>query len=735
MISARGRASAGRLSRLPWRNVFPGDRRVWLVAGGVFSLALIGVLIALLRPHQDLLGTNSVGARSAVALVPANTPLCVPHLRVPTGTGQVRFNLQTPTPRPALEVQVREQGGSILRGISRASPAGGHEDYAIALPTLRSSQPWVFADVCLTARAPVFAYGNDNIQDNVPSPTLGGVAIPQRVGVWFLGPPGAQRSIISQMGEMFRRAALFRPGFVGEWTYWVLLFVIFPALAYTALRLIATADEDRRRRMPIALTLGIVAFGVAGSWALITPAFLGPDESEHFGYVQYFAETGEAVQTAQTARPPYSDAEGFALEAVFHTSVIERSETRPPWIAAGQTQYQQQAKILHLPQNNGGGYHPAISPHTPAYYSLLTPAYFLTRSSIFSELFAMRLTSALMGALTAVLAMLLVLELLPGRRALAVCAGLLVAFEPMFSFISGAVNNDNGVNLAAALLIYLVVRAMVRGLRWPLALAIGATFVAAPLMKATAYELFPAALIAVGFAMWRRHGSRNWLALAAGAGTFALLELAWGDVSHTLHHAVFTTPGGGTPGETFEALHYPKRYISWLARVLLPFKAPFINHNWTIIHWPFFNVYIERGFASFGWTQVEFPKWVYIVIVASVAAALVLGVRVLWRERQRVFGIRRGFAPEVIVLVLVPVVVICAVEAAFEPSLGILPILGTPESGRYAFPAIAAVAALAIGACYGLGRKRVLPLATGLVAAMIALNFASQLLSLSAFYT
>ena len=43
-------------------------------------------------------------------------------------------------------------------------------------------------------------------------------------------------------------------------------------------------------------------------------------------------------------------------------------------------------------------------------------------------------------------------------------AGLLVAFHPMFGFISGAVNNDNGINAAAALALYLVIRALRRGL-------------------------------------------------------------------------------------------------------------------------------------------------------------------------------------------------------------------------------------------------------------------------------
>ena len=46
--------------------------------------------------------------------------------------------------------------------------------------------------------------------------------------------------------------------------------------------------------------------------------------------------------------------------------------------------------------------------------------------------------------------------------------GLLVAFQPMFGFISGAINNDNGVNAAAAAIAYLLIRGLRRGLTWRL---------------------------------------------------------------------------------------------------------------------------------------------------------------------------------------------------------------------------------------------------------------------------
>jgi hypothetical protein len=57
------------------------------------------------------------------------------------------------------------------------------------------------------------------------------------------------------------------------------------------------------------------------------------------------------------------------------------------------------------------------------------------------------------------------------------------------------------------------------------------------------------------------------------------------------------------------------------------------------------------------------------------------------------------------------------------------------EQGRYIFPAIAALAAIAAGGTFGLGRRRQATLATVLVVAMIGLGYASQLLTLGSFYT
>ena len=77
--------------------------------------------------------------------------------------------------------------------------------------------------------------------------------------------------------------------------------------------------------------------------------------------------------------------------------------------------------------------------------------------------------------------------------------------------------------------------------------------------------------------------------------------------------------------------------------------------------------------------------------------------------------------------------VLVAVEAAFFAPGGGRTVVA--EQGRYIFPAIAALAVIAVGGTFGLGRRLQIPLATGLVVAMIGLSYASQLLTLNSFYT
>lgn len=712
------------------RAAFPGDRRVWLAVAAVGAFVLVAIAVAVLVPRDFYMGTNSIRTRSYPAELGPGQVLCTAEQLIPAGTGRIQLQVNTgPVPPLSMELRLRGQ-----RPIRAARPLQGRTvgvakiDFAIPKrPSAPESTP---GTVCVRSAADhVFIGGEAGLAPGDRPAIAVGRPLAARIAVWFRPPVGEKRSVASLAPDIFRRASLFRPGFVGPWTYVAILALLMPALLYGGVRLMATAREPRRRRLGLAGTVALLAFLNAAAWSLVTPAFQAPDEPEHFAYGQYLAEVHRAPSSQ--VLPPYSTDEARAVDSIRLGTSNEHGDGRPPWLpeverawrAAGRRPGAQR-------QNDGGGQSVATAPHSPLYYSLLAPAYAVTSGgSVFDQLWAMRLMSALMGALVAACAVAIVRELMPRRPLLAAAAGLLVAFEPMFGFMSGAVDNDSGVNAAAAVLVYLLVRGLVRGLTVRLAATIGATLIVLPLMKGTGFALYPAALVAIGAMLWRLRGGRHWVRPGlAIAGTGGSAVVAWSLVSSVFHRGALTTPGGQAPGAGSPGVKHPLDFASYLWQVFLP-KLSFMTDWWPGYSWPFFDLWIVRGFGAFGWYAMTFPEWVYWAIVAVVLFVAACAVGVLVRRREAV----RRLAWPLIVLALVIGGVIVGVHSYYltpHPRHGYI-----AEQGRYAFPAITAFAAVAVGSMLVLPRRWVVPAVAGLATAMMGLDWASQMLALTRFYS
>jgi 4-amino-4-deoxy-L-arabinose transferase-like glycosyltransferase len=735
---AARRAFAGRrLLPASLARQLEGSRAVWWPAAIVGAGMLALILWQLALPRNYYTGTDSVGVRSVVAEVAPRHTVCVPNLNLPAGTG--RIQLAVFAHRPSFLARVRvTAGGQNLASTMSGNPGPGSIAYANApIPVRPSSPTSVPATVCLTpVDGPVALGGMAGLQGNQSPILVDRAPVASRVSVWFLPPAGQQRSLLSSASEIFTRAALFRPGVVGAWTYPFLLFVVLPLAWAISLLLLARAASNRplrvaRRAVRPGAAIALIAFVNAASWALITPAFNTPDEPEHFAYAQYLAETGHAPARAPDSRPPYSTDQTLALDAVDVYSQISLPDGRPPWLALQQSQWQQRRAAVPHPDNNGGGITTAGSPHQPAYYALLAPAYLAVSSqSPFSQLTAMRLVSALLGAIVAFCAFAIVRELLPRQPVAALAAGLLVAFHPMFGFISGAVNNDSGINAAGALVLYMLIRGLRRGLSWRLALALGAVLAIAPLMKETGYEIYPAAAVGLLGIAWRARGRldpRPWASLAAA---FIAVKGVWGLLQPVFYPTVAGRPSGGGIAATSAlsvAEHAPGRFLVYLWELFLP-RLSFMG---TLFPpgWPFRSIYVVRGWGAFGWYTWIFPNWVYLAIILAMAAVGLLALATAVRERVAA----RARIFEIAVIALYPVCVLVAVEAAFFAPNGGRTVVA--EQGRYIFPAITALAAIAVAGTFGLGRRWHVALAATLVVAMIGLSYASQLLTLGSFYT
>ena len=704
-----------------------GARAVWIAAGAVGAVLAALLLWQLLLPRPYLTGSNSAGVRSIVAAVPHGETLCVPQLTIPPGTGGVRFAVWAGA---ATSLRVRVASAAAVRSAPAVMTAigGGRANadahFAGGLPGSRPAT----ATACLTPLdGDVQVGGTAALQGDQVAARLGGAPVESRVSVWFLPPAGAQRSLLASLGDVFARAALFRPGIVGAWTYPLLLFAVLPLTWLLALLLLARSAAGRRGRLPGWAVIALVAFANAATWALTTPAFNTPDEPDHFTYVQHLAETGKQLRQAPDATPAFSSDLTFALDGVRAYSQVGLGDARPPWRASDERHWEAMRAARPHPTDNGGGYTVAAAPHAPIYYGLLAPAYLAVgHASTYSQLTAARLISALLGTVVALCAYGIVRELLPRRRLAAAAAGLLLAFHPMLGFIAGGVNNDNGVNAAAALTLYLLIRGLRRGPTWPSMIALGAVVAVLPLVKGTGLELYPVVGVGLLGMLWRHHGRAALPAWAALAGTFLALRIGWKALAPVFRQSGATGTPISASSSIDLALHHPFRYLSYLWQYFLP-RLPFMDDAF-VQRWPAFDVYVTQGWASFGWVTLAFPRWVYVVVTGAMLAVGGLAVAAVVRER----AVARRLGWELAVLALTPICVIAAVEAAYL-SLAVRPVLA--EQGRYAFPALAALAAIAVGGTFGLGRRWHAPLATGLVVTVIGFGYAARFLALAGFYT
>jgi hypothetical protein len=722
--------------------------RVWKTAA-IAAVALVAlVAFYCLRPRDYFTGTNSVEAYTYIAEARAGEPVCVPGLRIPAGTARIRLQLVSRTrARPALHMTLALGGVTGARTLTSALapltvPSNRVSAAVFTFPGLSAQHSERPASLCLTAGDLVNWGGTPLLAPpSSTPPTLGGTPVAGRIAVWYEPPAGSERSYVSRIGQILARAALFRPNPIGPWVYALILLVVLPGLALAAVRCLAVAVADGGRgsaRRMAAWLFAIAALNFA-CWALITPPWQAPDEVDHYAYTQSLVERGQAPSRSP-ASPPigdrrarWSSAQTLALEDESFFSDHQVGDTRTPWTARAQAFYRAQVASAHPSSADGGGNETAAT-HGAIYYAALAPAYWLASDSPFSQLTLMRLTSALIGALTVVFTFLLARELAPGRPWLGVLAALLVAYQPMYGFISGAVNNDVGVNAGAAALELLLILMLRRGVTLGLGLLTGGLLVALPIVKETAFSLYPVvgiALIAILYRHHRRVEARGWAALAGAA--IAVGALSRG-LSHVFRPAVASAAAGGaSPPEAGtaassvgEALAHPFDYLSYLWQSLLP-RLPFMSEHFPTTHFPAMVIFVERGWGAFGWYDVFFPHRLYYVVLATMIAVPVLGLIALRREWSFV----RRNALEFALLVLMPLAVVAGFEAAFYTS-GARPFIA--EFGRYMFPAIAPLAVLVVASLHAFGRRLALSAGVVLLMAMISLSYAAQLVTLTGFY-
>ena len=360
-------------------------------------------------------------------------------------------------------------------------------------------------------------------------------------------------------------------------------------------------------RSSSALFIIIAIYAIlAALYAVRTPAWQAPDEPAHYNYVAQVAASGCCPVIEQ------GDWDSAYLDA------LKGSAFAPSGLGELATvQYED-----HQP---------------PLYYLILAPFYTLTDGN----LTALRLVSALFGAMVVLNVCIAAFIAFPKRPQIAAAAALLVAVLPQFLAISASVNNDS---LSWAL-IGLGIVGMLAYLRdpmrdWRFEVALGVICGLALLTKVNALMLLPLGMVAI------------------------LLRWRW---------VVSTLPPHNAPARRAAPLQTPVQDWRDLARRWLAFLLPalVIAALWwvrNIATYGFPDIlglaahdrvvvgqlrtadliaqvgageYLRQAltttfqsfFGQFGWMALPLPIWAY-ALITTVLVAAVAGWALAWHRRE-----------------------------------------------------------------------------------------------------
>lgn len=383
----------------------------------------------------------------------------------------------------------------------------------------------------------------------------------------------------------------------------------------------------------VALLVGAFSLGVA--WSLVTPAWQAPDENSHFGFVQHLGETGHlagnpeqpifSTEQVTAAGPEASNADQAAAQLATKMQASEAAYRRWQRVEDGFTDRQ---------RSDGGGPNPA-SGNPPLYYLTETPAYLLTSSAgIFTRLEALRLMSLLWLIATITGAWLLAGEIFGRDRNLQLLTAGAVGLAPMVLFVSSTVGPDSALFAVWSLTLWLGVRVVKRGLIVRDAAALAALAGAGCVIKATTYALLPVVVLAIAVAAVRGGALRrvrpalpSLAGAAAGLGTTLGAYVVWTRLTDRVVSAQVSSVTGPVDLDLREMTAYLWQF--YLPRLPFQYDFPSIAH--TI---PVYDIAFKGVWGAFGWLEVVFPDWVYLVLAALTIVVVALALGGAWRDRH-----------------------------------------------------------------------------------------------------
>lgn len=680
-----------------------------LVCCALAAAALVAALLLVLgQTERHRSGTNGVFVEARM-YVPAGMTACQGREVLPAGSDELRVAGRT----TAAPVVTLSRDGRVL---DRVQATLDRRAGRIEAPLRPLARDVAGVRVCLTLPAPAVLMrgptppggGSVAVDRPFPGSSLAIDYLTPRRGSWWSFATTIARRISSDHAD----------GGI-DWVVWTCLALLATSLALTAWIVARTLVGDRPIRR-LALAIAAVAACNAIVWSFITPAFQVPDEVAHVAYVQAIGETGSpprdppALTISREQATMMADTRFGAIGSNTYRAAV--------WSPA---QRRLLAADLARPLSRRQTI-PAFEaePEPPLYYALQAIPYRVAHDgSLLSRLTLMRLCSALLAGLVALLSFQFVRECLPSRPWAWTVGGLVVALAPMLGFVSGGVNPDALLFALSAGLFACVARAWRRGLTMRLALCCGVLIAAGMLTKVNFYALVPGALLGLALAARRtRYAFDRRLAPLLGAVVVpaVALFLAGAAFETFVWHRSITAARPIAPESHVGLLSH----LGYVWQVFLP-RLPFEPR--TNLAEPGYVQLFRSFVGAFGQLVVWFPRWVYRLAAVGLAVALALAARTLAAD-PRVLRWRRG---ELLGYVAMALSLMLLVGASADLRRNLIVIV----QGRYLLPLLPLLGLLLALAARGAGDRWGRAVGVGIVTGAVAWSLFGQLLTVAWFYS
>jgi 4-amino-4-deoxy-L-arabinose transferase-like glycosyltransferase len=212
---------------------------------------------------------------------------------------------------------------------------------------------------------------------------------------------------------------------------------------------------------------------------------------------------------------------------------------------------------------------------------------------------------------------------------------LVVAFQPLFAFMSGGVNNDNLLYLCAAGVLWALAKAFRRGLTPANGALIGGFLGAGIVAKLTLLGFVPAVALALALLLRRSLPASRSLAVRGVAWTVSLAAapiLAYTALSHFVWRRSALPGGvGSVPAAPGAVMKF--NFRQELSHVWQLFLPPIdMRHQFSYL--PLWQTWFKGFIGRFGWLDYGFPWWFYNIAVVVFVLVVLVALTELVRERR-----------------------------------------------------------------------------------------------------